>query len=70
MTDPTAILLGALAGVGLLTLALGFRRKRPQEETFRLRKFRAKGMRADVRKAVAERMLQLVLAALLGLGSW
>ena len=70
MTDPTAILLGALAGIGLLTLALGFRRKRPQEEAVRLRKFRAKGSRAQAREALVERMLQLVLAAALGLGGW
>ena len=71
MTVATVMFLGALVGVGLLVFALGFRRKPPKdEEQARLRKFRAKGTRAEARKALAARMTQLVLAALLGLGGW
>ena len=71
MTAFLVVFLGALAGVGLLTIALGFQRKPPDdEEQARLKKFRAKGTREEARKLLAERMLQLVLAALLGLGGW
>ncbi len=71
MTGATAAFLGAIVGIGLLTIALGFQRKPPEdEEQVRLRKFRAKGTRAEARKALADRMLQLVLAVALGLGSW
>ena len=71
MTVPLAILLGALGGIGLLTVALAFRPKPPKDpEQERLRKFRAKGTRAEARKALADQMLQLVLAVALGLGGW
>ena len=71
MTPFLMILLGALAGIGLLTVALAFRPKPPKDpEQERLRKFRAKGTRAEARKALADRMLQLVLAVALGLGGW
>lgn len=71
MTAFLVIFLGALAGIGLLTIALGFQRKGPKdEEQARLKKFRAKGTREEARKLLAERMLQIVLAALLGLGGW
>ena len=71
MTVPLAILLGALGGIGLLTVALGLRPKPAKDpEQERLRKFRAKGTRAEARKALADQMLQLVLAVALGLGGW
>ena len=71
MTALLVIFLGALGGIGLLTLGLGFRRKPPKdEEQVRLRKFRAKGTRAEARKALADRMSQLVLAFLLALAGW
>ena len=71
MTAATVIFLGAIAGIGLLTIGLSFQRKSPEHgEGKRLKKFRAKGTRADARKAFADRMLQLVLAVLLGLGGW
>ena len=71
MTAFLVTFLGALGGIGLLTLALGFQRKPPKdEEQARLRKFRAKGTRADARKALADRTLQIVLAFALALGGW
>ena len=71
MTVATVLFLGAIAGIGVLTLALGFRRKSSQdEEQVRLKRFRARGTRADARKALAERGLQLALALALGLGGW
>ena len=71
MNGATVIFLGAIGGIGLLTIALGFQRKPPKdEEQARLRKFRAKGTRAEARKALADRMLQLVLATVLGLAGW
>ena len=71
MTALLVIFLGALGGIGLLTLGLGFQRKAPKdEEQVRLRKFRAKGTRTEARKALADRMSQLVLAFLLALAGW
>ena len=71
MTAATVMFLGAIGGLGVLVMALGFRRKPPKdEEQTRLKKFRAKGSRAEARKALADRALQLVLAAALGLGGW
>ena len=71
MTAFLVIFLGALAGVGLLTIALGLRRRAPKdEEQARLKKFRAKGTREEARKALADKGLQLTLAVLLGLGGW
>ena len=71
MTALLVIFLGALGGIGLLTLGLGFQRKPPKdEEQVRLRKFRAKGTRTEARKALADRMSQLVLAFLLALAGW
>lgn len=71
MTAFLVVFLGALAGIGLLAIALGFQRKPPKdEERARLKKFRAKGTREEARKALADKGLQLVLAVLLGLGGW
>ena len=71
MTSLVVAFLGALAGIGLLAIALGVRGKSPtDEEQARLKKFRAKGTREEARKLLAERLLQLVLAILLGLGGW
>ncbi len=71
MTPVLVVLLGAGAAIGLLTVALAFVPKPPKDpEQERLRKFRAKGTRAEARKALADRMLQLVLAVALGLGGW
>ena len=71
MTAPLAVLLGALAGIGLLTMALALRPRQPQEAAqARLRKFRAKGTRAEARKVLAENSLTILLAAALGVGGW
>ena len=71
MTAFAAVLLGAMVGVGVLVVALGFRQKPPKEEQLaRLRTFRAKGTRADVRKALTEKGVQLLLAFVLALGAW
>ncbi|MDE0654219.1 MAG: type II secretion system F family protein [bacterium] len=71
MTAFLVIVLGALVGIGLLTIALGVRGKSPTDkEQTRLKKFRAKGSREEAGKLLAERLLQLVLAVLLGLGGW
>ncbi len=71
MSGPGVILLGALAGIGLLTIALGFRRKPPKvEQQVRLRKYRAKGARADAKKALADNLLQVVLAVAFAAGGW
>ncbi len=71
MTPLLTILLGGLAGVGLLTVGLGLRAK-PQDAApqQRLKSFRAKGSRSDARKALADRGMQIGLAALLGLAGW
>ena len=71
MTAPLAVLLGALAGIGLLTVALALRPRQPQAVAqARLRKFRAKGSRAEARKVLAENSLTILLAAALGAGGW
>ena len=71
MTVPAVILLGALAGIGLLTFALGFRRKPPKaDEQVRLRKYRAKGTRVQAQKKLADNMLQVVLAVAFAAGAW
>ena len=71
MTVPGVILLGALAGIGLLTFALGFRRKPPKaEEQVRLRKHRAKGTRVQAQKKLADNMLQVVLAVAFAAAAW
>ncbi|MXV90603.1 MAG: hypothetical protein F4004_08005 [Acidimicrobiia bacterium] len=71
MTVLAVLFLGALAGVGLLTFTLGFRPKPAKDQQqARLRTFRAKGARAAARKALADRMLQVLLAVALGLGGW
>lgn len=71
MTTLLVPLLGALAGIGVLVFALAFRPKPSQgEQQARLRKFRAKGTRADARKALADKGGQLALAAALGFVAW
>ena len=71
MTAPLAVLLGALAGIGVLTVALALRPRQPQEAAqARLRTFRAKGTRAEARKVLAENSLTILLAAALGAGGW
>ena len=71
MTAFLVIFLGAIGGVGLLTIGLSFQRKPPKdEEQVRLRKFRAKGTRAEARKEFTDRMMQLVLAFALAVGGW
>ena len=71
MITPATVLLGALGGIGLLTMILAFR-ARPEKgkAQVRLRKFRAKGTRLDARKVLAENTLQVVLGAGLAAGGW
>ena len=69
MTVLGAVFLGALAGIGLLTVGLGFQRKLPPEERARRRR-ETQGTRDEARKALAGNLSQIALAAALGLGGW
>ena len=71
MTTPAAILLGALGGIGVLTMILAFR-SRPQKDKsqVRLRKFRAKGTRVQAQKVLAENTLQVALGGVLAAAGW
>ena len=68
-----AIVLGAAAGIGLLTVLLAFQRKPDKakgEQRVSLRQFRARGTRAQARRVVMENLMQLVLGVALGGGGW
>ena len=77
MASLTVVFLGALVGLGLLVCVLAFRPRPPKEETDKqeskqlsLRRFRAKGTRAEARLALARRALQLSLAGGFGIAGW
>ena len=71
MTVPAAILFGALVGVGLLATVFAFRARPPAaSKQVSLRRFKAKGTRAEYRKLVAENALHVALGVALGVGAW
>ncbi len=77
MVSLTVVFLGALAGLGLLACALAFRPRPPKEQTSRresrraaLRRFRARGTRAEARLALAGRSLQIALAGGFAVAGW
>ena len=71
MSNPGVALLGALVGIGLLTMVAAFRARPPASATrVRLRKFRAKGTRQQARKLLIENALTIVLAGALAVGGY
>ena len=70
MVAPTAVLLGVLAGVGLVVMALGLRARPRRERQARLREFRSRAASVELSPSSSDTLVMAGLAAVLGFGAW
>ncbi len=70
MVAPTSVLLGLLAGVGLIVTALGLRERPVRETQALLRDFRSRASSIELSATASDRLLMAGLGAVLGFGAW
>ena len=65
-----AVLLGALAGVGLFAAVLGVQKRPKRERQARLRDFRARASSVELTSSASDTLVMVALGAVLGFGAW
>ena len=70
MVPLAAVLLGALAGVGLFAAVVGLQKRPVREKRARLRQFRARAARVELPSSLNDTLSMVGLAAALAFGAW
>ena len=70
MVPLTAVLIGALAGVGLFAMVLGIQKRPVREKKARLRQFRSRAARIELSSSMNDTLAMVGLGAVLAFGAW
>ena len=70
MVPLAAVLLGALAGIGLFAAVVGLQKRPVREKRARLRQFRARAARVKLSSSLNDTLSMVGLAAALAFGAW
>ena len=70
MVPLAAVLIGALAGVGLFAMVLGIQKRPVREKKARLRQFRSRAARIEVSSSMNDTLAMIGLGAVLAFGAW
>ena len=70
MIAPAVVLLGVLAGAGLMAVVVGLQKRQPSETGTRLRAFRSRASSIELSSSANDVLVMAGLAAALGFGAW